>query len=95
MVGELQVAIVNAIVAELGADVTDLNAIERFVIVHVSDRHNKWLNTVIGLECDASGEDDTVSRLNAEITWPEFCGLHVWRMDNKLIRVQVESSGSL
>ena len=48
--GELQVAIVDTVVTELATDVTNLDTGENFMGVHISHRHDEWLNTKIGLK---------------------------------------------
>ena len=69
---KLEITVVNAVVAELGTDVTNFDSCEWLERLKVTDRHNVWLHAVITLASNAPSENDSVSRLNTEVAWPEF-----------------------
>ena len=92
---EPQVAIVDAVVAELCADVANLDTWKRLVRFEVSDGHDEWLHTVVSLKSDAASEDDGVCCLYTEVTWPELGGLEGRRMENELVSGHIKLCGSL
>ena len=57
-VRELEVAIVDAIVAQLGANVANFDPREWLVSVHVSDLNYERLDAIVILATDTAGKDD-------------------------------------
>lgn len=88
---ESKVPIVNCIVANLRADIANLNSRHRLVSLHVSDGHNKGLDAIVTLDSDAPRKDDSVSGLHTQIAWPEFAGFKRGRMDDELVIFNVKS----
>ena len=86
---KLEVAIVYRVVAELRADVTNLNSRKNLEGIDVTNRHNEGLHTIVSLQGDASRKDKSMSCLDAEISWPELDRLDARGMDNELVSVNV------
>ena len=95
VVGELQEAIVNGLVAKLVADVSHFNAWQWLMGVHVPDLDDEWLDTIVILLCNAPGEDNSVCGVEAEGAWPEFTRLKSWGVDHELIGLLVERGSGL
>lgn len=72
---EHQVAIVDAVVAELSTHISDSDAREGLVRLHVSDLDHEWLDTIIIAERDTARKNDSVIRLNAKSSRPELGSL--------------------
>ena len=63
--------------------------------IEVPDRYKERLYSVISLERDASGENNGMCGLDAQISRPEFSSLDSWSMNDELISVYVESCSGL
>ena len=56
----------------------------------VSDRDNEWLNTVVSFESNAACEDHSMCGLDTQVTWPEFRGLEVRRMQHEFVSARIK-----
>ena len=61
--------------------------------LHVTDLHDKGLDSIISFQRYASCEDNRVVRLLTEPTWPEFCCFNVRRVDHELLAGDVKVCG--
>ena len=92
---KLQVAIVNAIVAQFHSNVANFDTRQHLMRIDVPDRHKERLYAVIGLERDASSENNGMCGLDSQISRPEFSSFDCWGMNDKLISVKVECCSGL
>ncbi len=84
---EHQIAIIYGVVAELCANVSDLDARASLMCLKTSDRDDERLNSIVCLQSNTAGKDDGMCGLNAKISWPEFCSLKGWAMNDKFISI--------
>mmetsp|Transcript_27127 Transcript_27127/g.33700 ORF Transcript_27127/g.33700 Transcript_27127/m.33700 type:complete len:217 (-) Transcript_27127:600-1250(-) len=86
---ELQISIVDAIVAEFAADVTDLDTGQRLVSLKITDLNNERLHTIISTVRNAAAKDDGMSSLYTQVARPEFGSFNRWRVDDEFAGVKV------
>ena len=78
-----KVAIIGAVVTKLVANITDLDTPERLMSFHVTNLHDERLNAVVVSKRYASGENDSMIRLDTQGAWPEFGSLDCGGVDGK------------
>ena len=93
--GEFEVPVVKAVVTKLGTAVAYFDTWKRLEALRVTHRHNERLHAVIVLQGDASCENDGVRGLDSKIAGPELRSFDCRRMNDKLVRVGVESRSCL
>ena len=93
--GEFEVPVVKAVVTKLGTAVAYFDTWKRLEALRVTHRHDERLHAVIVLQGDASCENDGVRGLDSKIAGPELCSFDCRRMNDKLVRVGVESRSCL
>ena len=76
--GQQKVTIVNAAIAELCADVPDLNARQRLMCIQMSYLNDKWLNAIIVLKRDTTCKNYCVGGLETEGSRPKLSSLYCW-----------------
>ncbi len=82
---EHQIAIVDGVVAELHANVSDLHTRARLMCLKASDGDDKRLNSIVCFQSYTAGKDDGMCSLNAKISWPEFCSLKGRAVDDEFV----------
>ena len=92
---EHQVAIVNRVIAELSANITNGTPWECRMRLHVPNRHNKRLNAVVFTVCDATGVEKGRVSLPSEVSRPELGRLERRRMNHELICIFVKRGRGL
>ena len=81
--------------SKLVTAVSDFNTWKRLETLCVTHRYDERLHAVIVLQGDASCENDGVSGLDTQITWPELGSFDRWGVDHKLVRICVKSGRCL
>lgn len=87
---ELEVAIVDAVVAKLLADVANLDTRKRFEGVKISHWNDERLHTVIRLINYAARKDNCMCSLHAKISRPELSSLDRRSVNHELISIKIE-----
>ena len=92
---ESHVAIVDVVVAELLANISDFDAIEGLMSLKIADRDDERLNAVVFTKGDAAGKDHGIVGLPCKVSRPELSGLERGSMNDELLSVLIERSSCL
>lgn len=92
---ELNVTIINCIVAHLCTYIAYFQAWKRFVIYSISNRTKKGQRTMIITIYYQPCKYNRVSTVASKCPWPKFCCFNVRRMNDKLIFFFIKCSSCL
>lgn len=92
---EHEPAVVLGLVAELGAEISDLDTTEGHVLLVVSNLHKEAINTIIVSIDNATSKYSSVVCPVTKTTRPVFGAGDGWRVDDPLISLEVERCSRL